>query len=157
MKKKILITLTLVLLLSQLTGCNSTQRIIENVSQKKIDRNPHVAAWLAEDRSGAFDSINNHLFVYKTFLQGDGRNIYKIILLRENVEKQSDIKLEFVEEETKITVKIHLTDKNKDAVDGRTVSYIEFKASSNKEMYYDVICEGESRELLQYTDVNIAM
>ena len=155
--KKILILLTLVLLMTQFAACNTTQRVISNVSQKKINNNPHVAAWLAEDRSGAFDAINNHLFVYKTFLQGDGRNIYKIILLRENVEKQSDIKLEFVEEETKITVKIHLTDKNKDAVDGRTVSYIEFKASSNKEMYYDVICEGESRELLQYTDVNIAM
>ena len=155
--KKILILLTLVLLMTQFAACNTTQRVISNVSQKKINNNPHVAAWLAEDRSGAFDSINNHLFVYKTFLHGDGRNIYKIILLRENVEKQSDIKLEFVEEETKITVKIHLTDKNKDAVDGRTVSYIEFKASSNKEMYYDVICEGESRELLQYTDVNIAM
>ena len=155
--KKILILLTLVLLMTQFAACNTTQRVISNVSQKKINNNPHVAAWLAEDRSGAFDSINNHLFVYKTFLQGDGRNIYKIILLRENVEKESDIKLEFVEEETKITVKIHLTDKNKDAVDGRTVSYIEFKASSNKEMYYDVICEGESRELLQYTDVNIAM
>lgn len=155
--KKILILLTLVLLMTQFAACNTTQRVISNVSQKKINNNPHVAAWLAEDRSGAYDSINNHLFVYKTFLQGDGRNIYKIILLRENVEKQSDIKLEFVEEETKITVKIHLTDKKKDAVDGRTVSYIEFKASSNKEMYYDVICEGESRELLQYTDVNIAM
>lgn len=155
MRRKILIVLTLLLLVTHLTACNTTQRVISNVSQRKIDNNPHVAAWLAQDRSGAFQGINNHLFVYKTFF--DGRNIYKIIVLREGVEKQADVRLEFVEEETKITVKIHFTDKNKDAKDGRTVSYIEFKADSKKEMYYDVVCEGESRELLQYTDVNIAM
>lgn len=155
MKAKILVLLTLILLMTQLSSCNASQRIIRNVSQKKIDDNPHVAAWLAEDKDSAFDGINNHLFVYKTFAKG--RNLYKIVLLRNNIEKQSDIRLEFVEEDDKITVKIHLTETDKDAVDGRTVSYIEFKAATNKTLYYDVVCEGEDRELLQYTDVNIAM
>ena len=155
--KKILLVLVLVLLLPQLASCNTTQKVISNVSQKQIDNNPHVAAWLLEDRLGSFEGINNHLFVYKTFLTGDGRMIYKIILLRENVEKQADVSLEFVEDDTTITVKINVTDKKKDATDNRTVSYIEFKASSLKTVYYDVVCDGEDRELLQYTDVNIAM
>ena len=155
--RKILIILVLVLLLPQLASCNTTQRVIANVSQNKIDYNPHVAAWIAEDKSLAYNGINNHLFVYHSFIEGDGRDIHKIVLLRNNVEKQADIKLEFVESDAGLTVKIHVSDRNKDAVDNRTVSYIEFKVPVGKTVYYDVVCEGEDRELLQYTDVNIAM
>lgn len=155
MKKKILIVLTLLLLLCQLSACNTTQRVISNVSQRKIDFNPHVAAWLAKDRSNELKGKDDFIFVYKNFL--DGRNIYKVVLLRQNAENQANVKLEFVEEETRITVKIHVSDKKASAEDGRTVSYIEFKANSKKEVFFKVVDGVESDPLLNYTDVNIAM
>ena len=155
MKKKILLFMTTLLLLSQLVSCNPTQKVIDNVSKTKISRNPHVAAWIAGGKDNSIDGINNFLFVYKTFTEG--QNLYKVVVLREDREKQADVSLEFVEEGNKLTVKIHFADKNKPADDGHTVSYIEFKAAAKYEVIFDVICEGDSREIFQFTDVNIAM
>ena len=155
MKKKILLLLAFILLMSQLVSCNPTQKVIDNVSKTKISRNPHVAAWIASGKDNSIDGINNFLFVYKTFTEG--RNLYKVMILREDVEKQADVSLEFVEEGNKLTVKIHFADKNKPAEDGHTVSYIEFKVAAKYEVLFDVVCDGDSREVLQFTDVNIAM
>lgn len=163
--KRIALILALILCIAPITSCNhdSTVKIIDNVSQRKINKVEHVKEWLQQDRSGAYEGITNHILEYSTKndtdanLMGESRYTYRIIVLRENVEKKADVSVEFVETEKDITVKIIFTDKKAPAKDGRTVTYVEFKVPFNKMVYYDIVCDGDSRELLERTDKNIGM
>ncbi len=165
MKKIIIALLCIMMCVGSFSSCNAamSSKVIENVSQRQIDKNPHVAEWLAQDKSNSYQGINNHILEYNTFLNeaegigGDPRYTYKIVVLRTGVKHKANVDLEFVETETDITVKIIFTDKKAAAVDDRTVTYIEFKVPFNKRVYYDIICDGEDRELLERTDKNIAM
>ena len=164
--KRIALILAIVLCIIPFASCSArdaSTTIINNVSQRKINKNPHVAEWIERSSGTGFDGISNFILEYSNKnteikeTMGDTRYTYKLVILRENVEKQAKIRVEYVEEDAKVTVKIIFTDTNKDAKDGRTVSYVEVKIPFNKMVYYDIICEGESRELLERTDKNINM
>ncbi len=164
--KRIALVLALILSIVPLASCSArdaSTTIINNVSQRKINKNPHVAEWIERSSGTGFDGISNFILEYSNKntdvkeTMGDTRYTYKLVILRENVEKQAKIHVEYVEEDTKVTVKIVFTDTSKDAKDGRTVSYVEVKIPFSKMVYYDIVCEGESRELLERTDKNINM
>ncbi len=158
MKKRIILVIALLLCVSQLASCNyaSSSRVIDNVGQEKFERNSHVEDWLDEDRRNSFLGITNHLLVYKT--QSGSKYLHKVIILRDEVEKQAKVDLEFIEDGDVVTVKIKFTDAKADAEDGRTVSFVQFSMPFSKTVYYDVVYNDvDVKEDLQTTDKNIAM
>ena len=163
--KGIAFILALVLCIVPFTACgrDASTTIINNVSQRKINKNAHVAEWIERSKGSGYDGISNYILEYSNKntdakdTMGDPRYTYKLVILRENVEKQAKIHLEYVEEDAKVTVKIVFTDTDKPAKDGMTVSYVEVKIPFSKMVYYDIVCEGESRELLERTNININM